>query len=113
MLSTAPQVSRCGQLADYGLNEYVGETRLQPVVWVAKSSEAQNQIKSERYVKIIFKNRFTIFDSSIVFYPYGPMVCFFGQNDMSFEKKRKAALNSLTQLYVAVIISFCYYATDN
>ena len=48
MLSTAPQVSRCGQLADYGLNEYVGETRLQPAVWVAKSSEAQNQIKSER-----------------------------------------------------------------
>jgi hypothetical protein len=54
MLSTASQVSRCGQLADYGLNEYVGETRLQPAVWVAKSSEVQNQIKSERYVKLIF-----------------------------------------------------------
>jgi hypothetical protein len=54
-------------------------------VWVAKSSEAQNQIKSERYVKIIFKNRLTIFDSSIVFSPYGPMVWLFGQNDMSFE----------------------------
>ena len=40
MLSTASQVSRCGQLADYGLNDYVGETRLQPAVWVAKSSEA-------------------------------------------------------------------------
>ena len=33
---------------------------------------------------------------------------------MSFEKKkRKSALNSLKQSYVTVIISFCYYATEN
>jgi hypothetical protein len=38
---------------------------------------------------------------------------FFGPNGVSFEeKKRNAALNSLTQSYVTVI-SFCYYATDN
>jgi len=27
MLSSTPQKSRCGQLAYYGLNEYISETR--------------------------------------------------------------------------------------
>jgi len=32
---------------------------------------------------------------------------------MSFEKKRKSELNNLTPSDVTVIISFCYYATEN
>jgi len=49
MFSSAPQESRCGQLAYYGLNEYISETRFEPAVWVKKSFEAQKKNKSERY----------------------------------------------------------------
>ena len=84
-------------------------------MWIEKSSLSQNQIKSERYIKIIFKNHFSIICIDLILaqvFIYLDLRYVFGPNGMSFKKKRKTALNSLTQSYVTVI-SFCYYATDN
>ena len=38
---------------------------------------------------------------------------FFAQTVCHLKEKRKAALNSLTESYVSVLISFSYYAPDN
>ena len=46
-LALPPQDSRCSQVAYYGLNEYISETRFQPVVWVENPSEPQTKNKSE------------------------------------------------------------------
>ena len=86
-------------------------------MWVEKSSEAQNKIKSDWYIKTFPENHFNIDLILAQFYLYlfgssfffiWPQYMLFGQNDMSFEKKRKLALNSLTKSYITVIILFCY-----
>ena len=96
-------------------------------MWVEKSSEAQNKIKSDWYIKTFPENHFSIdlilaqfyllyFGTSGFFWLYLAQRYAFLAKMICHLKKtttHKSALNSLTQFYVTVIISFCYYATEN
>ena len=77
-----------------------------------KSSVVHNKIKSEWYIQILCKNHFGITCNNLIWIQIG---FFIWPKGMPFwpKIKRKTVSKSLTQLYATVIISFCYYATEN